>query len=292
MADTVGQTNLRAENVDKIVKGFAELEYKFLQAVAVQSSNAWKETYFKETATTLTAGATASIKGLPRGATPARGSQSWTRTSSYIEKFMFEDFIFEEDILTDEFDIQARTLRNISRAVAGAVDSAIWDTLTESRSPSTINSVTIASGSEWDSATAANQNPLGNILAAMQSIAEDNYTEIYDGGFLFVSPKGYSDLMNNATVRNATQSVNISDQTNGRMGRVLGLTLVVSNNVTSDYALVTAGQVAATWKEVNALKVDTTYVEPGVKYRVRAWQYGVCQLVNPQAICLISNTQA
>src|SRR3990167_3751523 len=105
-ANSVGQTDLRAENIDKIVKGFAELEYKFVQAVTVQSSAAWKETYFRETGTTLTAGATAVIKGLARGATPAYGEQTWTRTSSYIEKFMLEGEIFEEDILTDEFDVQ------------------------------------------------------------------------------------------------------------------------------------------------------------------------------------------
>ena len=44
---------------------------------------------------------------------------------------------------------------------------------------------------------------------------------------------------------------------------------------------------AATWKEVHGLKTDTTYTEPGIKYRIRAWQYGLFQLVNPGAVCLI-----
>jgi len=292
MPDTVGQVNLRAENVERVVKGFAELEYKFLQAVTVQSSSSWIESYYRETGATLTAGATENIKGVARGAQPPSGEPSWTKVSSYIDKYMFDGYIYEEDILTDAFDIQARTLRKVSQAVTGSVDGAIWDDLTEDRTVVNINNVTIASGSEWDSATAANQNPLGNILSAMQLIAEDNYTEVYQGGFLFVSPKGYADLMNNATVRNASQTVNASDQSNGRMGRILGLTIVVSNNVTVDYAAVTAGKIAATWKEVQPLKVDTSYTDVGVRYRVRAWQYGITQLVNPGAVCLITNTQA
>jgi hypothetical protein len=78
---------------------------------------------------------------------------------------------------------------------------------------------------------------------------------------------------------------------NGRVGRLLGLNIIVSNSVTADYALVIVGKEAATWKEAAPLKVETI-TDPGVKYTIRAWEVGVCQLTNPNAVCLISNTQA
>ena len=45
MADATGEADLRAENVSKIVDGFALQEYKFKQLVTIESSNSWKETY-------------------------------------------------------------------------------------------------------------------------------------------------------------------------------------------------------------------------------------------------------
>ena len=58
------------------------------QLVMVNSSNAWKETYYKETAADLTAQATRSIQGVPRLAKFPHGEVSWTKTSSYQEKLV------------------------------------------------------------------------------------------------------------------------------------------------------------------------------------------------------------
>ena len=288
MADTVGQSTLRAENVERVLKGFAEREYKFFQAVTVESSSSWIESFYRQTSATITAGTTEAIRGVPRGAQPPTGDPSWTKVSSYIDKYMFDGYIYEEDVLTDAFDIQAAVLRKIAQATASSVDGVIWDGLTEDRTPVNINSVTLTT--PWSNYTSG--APLADILSGMQSIAEDNYTEIYQGGFLFVSPKGFTDLMANATLRTASFEVSATDMANGKMRVVLGLTVIVSNNVTADYALITAGKVAGTWKEVQPLKVDVdTKSEAGIRTRVRAWQYGVFQLVNPGACALIINTE-
>ena len=290
MADSVGMQDLRAENVDKIVKGFALAEYKFKQICMVQSSNSWKETYYQETSTELSGGANSPIAGVPRLANFPYGEPSWTRTSSYLLKHAMEGVISWEDVTTNEIDVQARTLLRISRAVAKSVDDNIWDTISESRSVSNINSVTIAASSEWDSATVANRDALANILSGMQLIEENNY-DMGTNGFLLVSPKGYADLMANANVRNAAQTFAESVVSNGRVGVIAGLTIIKSNSVTRDYAMVIKGQEAATWKEASPLKTETIY-DPGVKYTIRAWEVGVCQLVNPKAVTLIINTQA
>ena len=66
MADTVGQVNLRAENISKVVTGFALQEYTMKEICMVQSSNSWTETYYQETAADLTGGTGAAVKGVPR----------------------------------------------------------------------------------------------------------------------------------------------------------------------------------------------------------------------------------
>ncbi|KKM81390.1 hypothetical protein LCGC14_1330320 [marine sediment metagenome] len=53
MADSTGMADLRAENVDRIVKGFALRKYVMKQFCMIQSSSAWSETYYKETGADL-----------------------------------------------------------------------------------------------------------------------------------------------------------------------------------------------------------------------------------------------
>ncbi len=64
--DTTGEADLRASNVSAVVKGFALQEYKLKQLCMIQKSNAWTETYYKETAADLTAGGEINVKGVPR----------------------------------------------------------------------------------------------------------------------------------------------------------------------------------------------------------------------------------
>ena len=290
MPDSVGTQDLRAENVDKIVKGFALQQYKFKQICMVQPSSSWKETYFEETSAELSGGLGSAIRGVPRLANFPYGEPTWIKRSSYIEKFAMEGVISYEDVISNEIDVQARTLLRISRAVTKAVDDEIWRVISEGQSVVNINSVTIATGNEWDSATAANRDALTNILSGMQLIEENNY-DMGTGGFLLVSPKGYADLMGNAIVRNASQVFAEAVVSNGKVGIIAGLTIIKSNSVTRDYAMVIKGKEACTWKEAQALKTETIY-DPGIKYTIRAWEQGVAQLINPKAVTLIINTQA
>ena len=66
MADSTGQADLRAETISRIVKGFALQEYKMKQLCMIESSNAWTETYYKETAADLTGGLGSDVEGVPR----------------------------------------------------------------------------------------------------------------------------------------------------------------------------------------------------------------------------------
>lgn len=290
---TTGQADLRAENISKIVTGFALQRYKFKQLVMVQSSSSWKESYFQESKAELTAGGTvvhASVKGVPRLANFPYGEVTWTKKESYLLKHGMEGVISYEDEISNEIDVIARTLLRISRAVTLSVDNEIWDTLSQNRTPTTINSVTIAAGYEWDSATIANRDPIQNILDAKKAIEEDNY-DPDNNGYLVLSPKDYANLLGNANVRNAGQFYTDSVTRNGVVGRILGLTVVKSNSVTADYSMVCVGKECASWKAAVPLTVVSTK-DPGIKTTIRAWEIGVTQLTNPEAVCLIINTQA
>src|SRR3990167_1993482 len=204
MADSVGMQDLRAETISEIVTGFALQEFVMKDLLMVNGSNSWKESYYQETAADLTAGATRAVQGIPRLSKFPYGEVSWTLQSSYNEKYGMEGTISYEDILTNEIDVIARTLLRIARAVVKAVDTEIWNTLTENQSASNINSVVIAGNNEWNSATIANRDPIQNILDAQKEIAEDNYNP-YKNGFLLLNPKDFANLLGNANVRNAGQ---------------------------------------------------------------------------------------
>ena len=291
MADTVGQADLRAENVERVVKGFALQEYVMKQLCMVQSSSSWQESYYQETAADLTGGAGSTVKGIPRLAKFPYGEVSWTKQSSYLLKHGMEGVISWEDAITNNVDVIARTLLRMARAVAKSVDTEIWNTLSEDQTPALINTVACAAGSEWDSATIANRDPIQNILDSKKEIAVDNYNPDNGNGYLVLSPKDYANLLGNANVRNAGQFYTDDVTRNGRVGKILGLTVVVSNSITADYAMVCVAKECGTWKEAVPLTVKTME-DHGVKYTIRAFEIGVTQLTNPEAVCLITNTQA
>ena len=290
MADSVGMADLRAENVSKVVTGFALQAYRIKELCLVQTSSAWKETYFKETAADLTASGTRNVEGVSRLANFPYAEVTWTEASSRLKKFAVEGVISWEDATTNDVDVIARSLLRLGRAIAKAVDTEIWDIITESRTPLTINSVTIAAGDEWDSATVANRDPIQDILNAIKEIATDNY-DPYVNGHLLLSPKDFANLMGNANVRNAGQFYTSDVTRTGKVGTLLGLSIIVSNSVTADYAAVVIAKEACTWKEAKPLTVETIE-DPGIKYTIRAWSVGCAQLKNPEAVCLILNTQA
>src|SRR3990167_6160840 len=163
-----GEVTLRAENVDKIVKGFALQAYKFKQLCMISPSSAWTETYYREGAAELTGGASEAIRGVPRLAAFPYGEPTWDKVSAVLEKYGMEGVVSWEDSSTNNIDVIARTLLRIGRAVAKAVDDQIEATIHDT---SGINTVVITDGNQWDTATVANRDPVQNILNAKREIA-------------------------------------------------------------------------------------------------------------------------
>lgn len=184
----VGSTILRKEFVDSQVKQIAERMYKFKQAVSILATNAEKNFFYRETPTPLTGQSGNSIKGIPRGAAFPSATPNWTKVSATLEKYGAEDFIFWEDILTDDIDVMTRVSFKLAEGVTKAVDDEIWAVLSESQAASLINSV--SSGVSWESGSAT---IIDDLMHAKQKIAENNYPT--ENLLLFVSPKDHRNIV-------------------------------------------------------------------------------------------------
>jgi len=288
MADTTGQADIRGLNVTKTVTGFALQEYVMKQICAVQSSSSWQERYFQETAADLT-NTNSPVEGVPRLAVFPHGEVSWTQQNSYHKKHGMESRISMEDALSNDIPTIARTLLRIARAVTKSVDTEIWDVISELRVGSLTNKVTITAGHEWDATTIASRDPIQDILNAKKLMYIDNYNPD-SNGYLLLNPTDYANLLGNANIRNAGQFYTDDVTRNGKVGFLLGLKVIVSNSITDDWAAVVIAKECANWKSLQALQIKSIYDE-GIGYTIRAWEIGVCQLVNPEAVALIYNTQ-
>ena len=290
MADTTGQADLRAANVERMVKGFALTNYRMKELVEVNSSNSWKESYYQETAADLTGGLGSAVKGVPRLANFPYLEPSWTLKNAWLVKHGGEGVVSYEDEKTNNVDVIARTLLRVARAVVKSVDAEIYNGLSENDTPSAINTLALTAGYEWDSATIANRDPIQDLLNARALIDNDDY-DIDVDGFLAINPTDFANIMGNANVRNAGQFWTSDVTRNGKVGRLIGLDVIKAAAVTADKAMVGIKKICGTWKEAVPLTV-VTIDDPGVKKTIRAWELGVTQLTNPNAICLITNTRA
>jgi hypothetical protein len=280
MSDSTGMADLRKENFSTIVKGFALQEYKMKQLCMIQSSNAWTETYYKETAADLTGGTGSAVKGVPRLANFPYGEVTFTKVSGRNVKHAMEGVLSWEDIKTNNVPMIARTLLRIARAVAKSVDDVIAAAILSEAGN------TVAANATWNNAVIANRDPIQDILDAKASIEIDNYNPDTNG-YLLVHPTNKSELLGNPNIRNAGQFYSDGVTRNGVIGRLLGLTVISSNSVTEGGAQVVIAKEALTWKSVVGLTVQSIE-DPGIKTTIRAWEVGQIQVPNPDAICKIT----
>jgi hypothetical protein len=288
MADTTGQADLRKEFVDGAVKAVALMEYKLKTLCTVSSSSAWTESYYRETNTDLTANGTGnSVKGIPRLANFPYGEASWTKVSSVIEKYGMEGVISYEDKMLDNIPMIERTVLRIGRAVAKAVDTQILSEMSSGAG----NSHAITADYEWDSATVANRDPVFDILSAIQTLRADNINALNGMGYLVINGTDYTNVISNSKFTNNASYKSADVITNGVVGEIAGLKVMVSEVIPADEAYVVVAKEAMTWKEATPLTV-LQVEDPGVKTTIRAFELGTLQLVSPNAVCKITNTRA
>jgi len=254
-------------------------------------SDAWTNSFYQKTATSLTGGTGSAVKGIPRGADFPFLERGVTLKNAVILQHGGEGIIYWQDILTSNIRIQAETISDVSDAVVYSVDGTVYSALSENDTPSTINTVAVTAGSEWDSATIANRDPVFNILQCIEAISVDRYPILTSGrGFVAMNEATYTYLISNPKVlSHPTFKSGIME--NGEVGSILGLKIYVTPVVTNDKVMVGVSKTCGTWKNVQPLTVDVI-IDPQKKYTIRASEIGVCQLTDPEAICLLTNVRA
>ncbi len=285
----IGDTALRAEVVDRVIKKFTNLSYKFKQALSISTTNAWKNTYYTEASAALVGKTGNAVKGIPRGANFPQATVEWVKKSAWLEKYGLEDNIFWEDILTNDIDVQSRTLFKIAEGVVAGVDGEIWDVLTENQAatPTDIQHFTISGNRHWDVASAA---IIDDLMRAKQMLAEFNYPT--SNLQCFISPKDHRSIVKYLADSGAQfPSIGEDMAKNGRVGKLVGIQLIQSNNVTASMALVVVPKICGTWKSAVPLTTNTT-VDPFKSVRIRAVEIGVTQLHQPKAVVRIAGTQS
>jgi len=284
MADTIGEIDIQGKNFERAVKGFANKLYKLDQILLKESSSNAQENYYRETSTPLSAEGNRNVNDVARGALPPELHPEWTLVTTYHRKFMGQALIFFEDTLTNAISTQARAAFRVAEAIVNAKDLYIYTELTAASSTSGV----VAASDTWNSLTIANRDPMGDLLIGEAAMMANNY-DVLQNGYLLMTPKDYGSLLRNSKVINNPSFKTADVVSNGKVGQIAGLNIIVSTNVTAAEVMIVMGQRAATWKGVIGL-TTAVIVDQGVSTKVRAYEMGHIQITDPMALYTITST--
>lgn len=294
MADNSGMAEIRGIDIDKLAKGFADEENVFKKFCNQSTTSAREIRWYSKTSGFLSSSthdtATESIAAgaqyanVSERSRPAVAEQSWTRTTSYVRKYFMESpMISIEDIKDCDLDILATNIRDLVRAVERMIDSRIYTVISTGTGVQTG-----AASSVWD--VAATANPIKDILVMKQAIRAYGYNP--EGAILALNSIEHKDLIEwLISTKGSSIPQFASDKiSSGVVMEILGCKVVVSENATTDQALLFVPQRAATWKSfmpITSVVID----EPGIGKKIRVWEEGECLLTDPKASYLLTNTQ-
>jgi len=276
MADTPGEADLRASDIDAIVKNYALENLDMLQVCTVVPTSASANVYYQETDSDITKTVTTDITSTSFGGAPAGAvfpfvEHSWTETTERVKQHGADNVIDWTVWKLSAIDVKARMLERIGRAIAKSVNTAIITELA-----TTTN--TAAAVATWDNATESLQQPLKDILIGIAGMQIDNWNP-YKQCYIIMHPTNFMEVMNNPVIRNASQTIVTGA---GRVTTIAGCQVIVNNASTENTVLMCIGKAAMTWYQAQPL---TTYVkeDPGQTLLIRAYQMGVPVLINNNA---------
>lgn len=288
MADNAGQADIRGLFIDKETKKYFEEALIFKNLVTTKTTQSRQIRWYQKTSGYLTASSPAKISPVAEGARPFVLQQSWTRNTSYVKKYILDSpMINMEDESDSDVAVFTDNLRDILDAVAYDLDGDIWDVATENQSASNINSVSITE--EWDDYD--NCTPIKDLEDAKQEIRIETKRQIRNGALL-LSPEDAKNLIVYLIQKKGSSIPNFASDkvSSGVLGKLLDLTIIVSTNVTPDYALVGDLSQAVEYREFQPI---TTAIikEEGIGRKIRCWTHGISLLVKPKYLTLLDNTQ-
>ena len=288
MAGTTFGADIRKEAIDSAVKA-VNIDMSKLKTLAIiDTSDAWTESYYRETnGDTVDGGTGSSIKGIPQMAPFPFVQVTETKVSSVILKFGDESIISLEMNQAATVPMLQRHILRMGRKVNWQIDVHI----NAAMSASAGNSYAITAGNEWDSTTIANRDPVYDFLRMINELRADGVDALNGNGFLVLNGTDYTNVISNTKVLNHPTYQSVSAVENGQVARLVGLTIMVSEAITADtFYLVVKGE-ALVWKQAQPLQV-VQIEDPGKSTMIRCWERGVIQVHAPNAICKGTNSRA
>ena len=286
VADTWREADLRKEYIDSAVKAVNNSMAKLKTLCTIDSSDAWTESYFQETNADTT-NATTGIGGIPQMAPFPFVEVTETKASSVILKYGDESIISLEMNQAATVPMLQRHILRMGRKVQYQIDVAINAALNGSAG----NTFGITAGSEWNSATVANRDPVYDLLYGIQMLRADGIDALNGNGYIVVNGTDYTNIISNSKIVNHPTFKTVSAVENGVVNELAGLKLMVSEAVTADQAYIVVKGEALVWKQAQAMQT-ATIEDPGKSTLIRCWERGCIQVHAPNAICKITNTRA
>lgn len=294
MADSNGQSEIRGLNIQKYAVAYMEEALVFKNLLFNTTTSNREIRWYQKTATSPVAeGTTGDTSNVAYGALPFVVKQSFTRNTSYTKKyFAATPMIDLEDLKDNDVNIWTIHLQDVAYRISYDIDADIWNVLTENQSAVNINAVT--ANAAWDTASWTGVDIVEDVMEAIYKIRiNSGYDPLKFGGTLVLSPKDHTSLLNWLISAKGSYIPNFSSNRiqDGIIQQFLGLNVMVSNNVTADYAVVLIPSKCGTYYSFGDLQTAIVE-EQGVGKAIRIWAEGISTLDRPKCVSLISNTQA
>ena len=278
MADQPGEFDLRAEDVDAIVKNFALEQFTGRQICSVVPTSSEKNTYYEETDSDITQAVTTAITDIgftsPEGSIFEHVNHSWTEVAERVKMHGATHTMSWQVWKLSAFDVKARMLERVSRAIVLSEDTAIYTELA-----TTTN--TAGAVATWDNATESLQQPLKDILIARSALKLNNWTT-NSNLKMIIHPTNFMELLNNPVVRNAGQFHTDTATKNGNVGMIADFQIIESNAMTENTILFCISQTAMSLYEAQGISTHFTE-EPGETVTIKAFSMSVPVLINNNA---------
>ena len=288
-----GTADIRGIQISKILKGFADEEFMFKSLVTNATTSAREIRWYKRESGVLDTTDSEGMTGsrIDEGAELAlleTAEQKVERQTSRIKIFGLESpWISEEDFMDTDVQIVALNQKQVPRAVVKSVNDNIYDVMSESQSPSDLNTfaTTAVGGDQWDAASFAAEIAM-DVERAKTLIRENNYEPTH----IFLYPRAYEFVVAWLYAKGAqAPTVGSSIVQGQQLVTLFGLRVVVSNSVVTDSVWVGNPAQVVTYWQFSPLSVQTIYDERMAAYKVVVRERGIATLTDPKAGTLITD---
>lgn len=292
MADTSSMADIRGIEIDKIVGGYKTTGIVLKNHVNVTKTSHREIRWYSKTGGFLTVPTTTGITGnlaagVPFKSLPVVVDNSYTRNTSYVQKyFLSSPLISMEDLNDCDPDVWGDLIIDTIKKVNYDIDARIYTVLTA------VGCLTGASTQDgWDDA--ATGNPFLDVSTAVQQIRLYYGVEMNSGlkPILYINSIENKNLLNWIVNVKGSSFPQVASEKliSGVVTKFAECDVIVNENATTDQAVVFLDNFSVDWKEFMPL---TSAIEdfPGRGKTVLVWAEGEAIRKHPYSVYKITDT--